>query len=62
MVQNVEQDEENSLTPVLGSAIFFSWGNNGKTDHISIIESSDDSTIHTVEGNSKDKRNREVMA
>ena len=39
--------------PKPGWIIFFDWGNDGSIDHVGIVERSDGSTVHTIEGNSR---------
>ena len=37
--------------PSPGEVIFFDWDGNGVPDHVGIVESSDGSTVYTIEGN-----------
>lgn len=39
--------------PKPGWIIFFDWGNDGSIDHVGRVERSDGSTVHTIEGNSR---------
>jgi hypothetical protein len=52
------QWEDGGATPAPGDIIFFDWDGDGKADHTGIVESSDGSTVHTVEGNSGDQCRR----
>lgn len=40
--------------PAPGDIVFFDWNGDGISDHVGIVESCDDSTVRTVEGNSSD--------
>ena len=46
--------QERGYTPKPGDIIFFDWEQDGITDHVGIVESSDGSIVHTIEGNSGD--------
>lgn len=37
--------------PNPGDIIFFDWNHNGESDHVGIVESCNDNTVYTVEGN-----------
>lgn len=38
-------------TPRVGAIVFFDWNNDGKADHVGIVESVKGKTIYTIEGN-----------
>lgn len=40
--------------PTPGTIIFFDWDHDGASDHVGIVESSDGTTVYTIEGNSGD--------
>ena len=40
--------------PTPGTIIFFDWDHDGASDHVGIVESCDETTVHTIEGNSGD--------
>jgi len=40
--------------PAPGDIIFFDWKADGTCDHVGIVEKSDDETVYTIEGNSRD--------
>lgn len=44
-----------NYTPNSGDLIFFDWQNDGKADHVGIVEKIEGNTIYTIEGNSKDQ-------
>ena len=46
---------DGSYVPTSGDLVFFDWGNDGSVDHVGIVESVVDGTVHTIEGNSGDK-------
>jgi cell wall-associated NlpC family hydrolase len=52
--QDAEQWRERGYTPQPGDIIFFDWGGDGTSDHVGIVESSDGTTIYTIEGNNGD--------
>ncbi len=39
------------LSAFTGEVIFFDWDGDGVPDHVGIVESSDGSTVYTIEGN-----------
>lgn len=41
-------------TPAAGWLIFFDWDGDGIPDHVGIVESCENGTVHTIEGNSSD--------
>ena len=43
---------DNSYAPEPGTIIFFDWENDGKPDHVGIVEKCENGIIYTVEGNS----------
>ena len=53
--QTKGQFQDGSYVPAAGDIIFFDWKNDGKIDHVGIVENVADGVVHTVEGNSKDK-------
>lgn len=57
------QFQDASYVPATGDIIFFDWGNDGTIDHVGIVESVNNGTVNTIEGNSADmvKRNRFVI-
>ncbi|MGX6962243.1 lysozyme family protein [Vagococcus xieshaowenii] len=42
-------------TPRVGDIIFFDWDGDGVSDHVGIVERTDDKTVYTVEGNTSDQ-------
>jgi cell wall-associated NlpC family hydrolase len=52
--QDAGQWRERGYTPQPGDIIFFDWGGDGISDHVGIVESSDGTTIRTIEGNNGD--------
>lgn len=46
---------DGSYVPAAGDLVFFDWKNDGTIDHVGIVESVEDGTVYTVEGNSGDK-------
>lgn len=48
------QWQERNYTPESGSIIFFDWENDGKTDHVGIVDRVENGIVYTVEGNSGD--------
>ena len=49
------QFQDGSYVPAAGDIIFFDWKNDGRIDHVGIVEDVRDGAVHTIEGNSKDK-------
>lgn len=45
---------DRSYEPKAGDIIFFDWENDGTTDHVGIVQKSENGTVYTVEGNSSD--------
>jgi hypothetical protein len=43
--------QERGYQPSPGEVIFFDWDGDGVPDHVGIVESSDGSTVYTIEGN-----------
>lgn len=43
------------LFQIHGDIIFFDWEQDGHSDHVGIVESCDESTVYTIEGNSNDE-------
>jgi len=43
--------QERGYQPSPGEIIFFDWNGDGVPDHVGIVESSDSSTVYTIEGN-----------
>jgi cell wall-associated NlpC family hydrolase len=43
--------QERGYQPSPGEIIFFDWNGDGVPDHVGIVESSDGSTVYTIEGN-----------
>lgn len=48
------QWQDGRFTPEAGQIIFFDWEGDGETDHVGIVESVENGTVYTVEGNSGD--------
>ena len=48
------QWQDGSFEPSAGHIIFFDWEGDGETDHVGIVESVENGTVYTVEGNSGD--------
>ncbi len=46
------QFQDSSYVPAAGDIIFFDWRGNGDVDHVGIVESVVNGTVHTIEGNS----------
>ena len=40
--------------PPAGSIIFFDWDQDGRSDHVGIVEKSEEGLVCTIEGNSRD--------
>ena len=49
------QFRDGSYVPVAGDLIFFDWGNDGRIDHVGIVENVTDGRVNTIEGNSGDR-------
>ena len=47
--------KEKGYIPKAGDVIFFDWEQDGHTDHVGIVEKSDEKNVYTVEGNSRDE-------
>lgn len=45
---------DNSMEPAPGTIIFFDWEGDGETDHVGIVEYTENGVVHTIEGNSGD--------
>ena len=45
---------DRSYEPMPGTIIFFDWENDGKTDHVGIVEKCEEGIVNTIEGNSGD--------
>lgn len=43
-----------NISPELGMVIFFDWDQDGRSDHVGIVEKCEDGMIYTLEGNSGD--------
>lgn len=43
-----------NISPELGMIIFFDWDQDGRSDHVGIVEKCEDGLIYTIEGNSND--------
>ena len=48
------QWQDPSYEPQAGDIIFFDWEGDGETDHVGIVEKSENGVVYTVEGNSGD--------
>ena len=48
------QWQDRNYEPTAGTIIFFDWENDGETDHVGIVEKSENGVVYTVEGNSGD--------
>ena len=48
------QWQDRSYEPQAGDIIFFDWEGDGETDHVGIVEKSENGVVYTVEGNSGD--------
>lgn len=44
--------KDNKFVPNSGDIIFFDWENDGKSDHVGIVEKVEDEKVYTIEGNS----------
>ena len=49
------QWQKRGYQPKPGDIIFFDWDGDGLGNHVGIVESSDDTYVYTIEGNSGDK-------
>lgn len=47
--------ESNEYIPKAGDLIFFDWEQDGKSDHVGIVEQVKNGNVYTVEGNSNDE-------
>ncbi len=45
------QWQDRNSIPAPGAIIYFDWGGDGIADHVGIVESCDESTVYTIEGN-----------
>lgn len=43
-----------NISPEPGMVIFFDWNQDGRSDHVGIVEKCEDGMIYTIEGNSND--------
>lgn len=48
------QWKENDYVPKSGDIIFFDWENDGRLNHVGIVERVDNNKVYTIEGNSND--------
>lgn len=48
------QWRDNSMEPAPGTIIFFDWDGDRDPDHVGIVEYTENSVVHTIEGNSSD--------
>lgn len=53
--KNHDKWEEKKYTPNSGDLIFFDWQQNGRVDHVGIVEKVEDGKVYTIEGNSSDE-------
>jgi len=53
--QDRHQWQKRGYKPKPGDIIFFDWEGNGYGSHVGIVESSDDTYVYTIEGNSGDQ-------
>jgi len=51
----LDQWEDSSYIPNSGDLIFFDWENDGKPNHVGIVEKVDNGEVYTIEGNSNDE-------
>lgn len=56
------QWQDRNYVPQAGDLIFFDWENNGRTDHVGIVEKCENSVVYTIEGNSGDACKRQHYA
>lgn len=50
--------QERGYTPSAGTLIFFDWNGDGTSDHVGIVEKTENGVVYTVEGNSGDAVNQ----
>lgn len=50
--------KDKGYVPKAGDVIFFDWEQDGHTDHVGIVETSDGKEVYTIEGNSRDEVKR----
>ena len=50
----IDQWKEAGFIPSAGDIIFFDWENDGKANHVGIVEKVENGKVYTVEGNSTD--------
>jgi hypothetical protein len=48
------QWQDRNYTPAPGDIIFFDWEGDGISDHVGIVEKTDNTTVYTIEGNTSD--------
>ena len=53
---------DNNIEPVPGMIIFFDWNQDGRSDHVGIVEKCEGNMIYTIEGNSRDVCRRRCYA
>ncbi|MGN1334574.1 MAG: CHAP domain-containing protein [Anaerovoracaceae bacterium] len=51
-----------NISPEPGMILFFDWDGNGRSDHVGIVEKSEDGLVYTIEGNSGDVCRRKCYA
>lgn len=56
--RNKSQWRERDYEPVSGDIIFFDWNSDGITDHVGIVEKTENGTVYTIKGNSSDSCRR----
>ena len=56
--QNRGRWQNRGYHPKPGDIIFFDWDGDGLGNHVGIVESSDDTYVYTIEGNSGDRCRR----
>jgi hypothetical protein len=56
--RNRDQWQGRGYHPKPGDIIFFDWDGDGLGNHVGIVESSDDTYVYTIEGNSGDRCRR----
>jgi hypothetical protein len=59
------QWQDNTYTPQPGDIIFYDWvrkGQDGRADHVGIVEKSENGMVYTIEGNSGDSCRQRVYA
>ena len=56
--KNRDQWQGRGYHPKPGDIIFFDWDGDGLGNHVGIVESSDDTYVYTIEGNSGDRCRR----